>query len=70
MNAGTRSIDIRPATKDLGQNYNYDLSVEVTSACDGGLVKISKNINNIATDLDNGTAGQQNLGGPGFQYPY
>ena len=61
VTAGTRSIDIRPATKDLGQNYNYDLSVEVTSACDGGLVKISKNINNIATDLDNGTAGQQTL---------
>ena len=61
VTAGTRSIDIRPATKDSGRNYNYDLSVEVTSACDGGLAKISKNINEIATDLDNGTAGQQTL---------
>ena len=59
--AGTRSIDIRPVEIDSTQNYIYDISVEVTSACDGGLVKISHNINDINTDLDNGVAGQQTL---------
>ena len=58
---GTRSIDIRPVEKDTTQNYNYDISVEVTSACDGGLAKISHNINDINTDLDNGVAGQLTL---------
>jgi len=61
VTAGTRSIDIRPVEKDTTQNYNYDISVEVTSACDGGLAKISHNINDINTDLDT-TGGQQTLG--------
>src|SRR5210317_431266 len=61
VTAGTRSIDIRPVEIDSTQNYNYDISVEVTSACDGGLAKISHNINDINTDLDDGVAGQQTL---------
>jgi len=59
--AGTRSIDIRPVAKDSTQNYNYDISVEVTSACDGGLAKISHNINSFPADLDSDVAGQQIL---------
>ena len=61
VTAGTRSIDIRPVEKDSTQNYNYDISVEVTSACDGGLAKISHNIDTFPDDLDNGVAGQQTL---------
>jgi len=59
--AGTRSIDIRPVAKDDGRNFAYDISVEVTSACDGGLAKISHNINSFPADLDSDVAGQQIL---------
>ena len=59
--AGTRSIDIRPVAKDSTQNYNYDISVEVTSACDGGLAKISHKIFSFPADLDNGVGGQLTL---------
>jgi hypothetical protein len=61
VTAGTRSIDIRPVSLESGQNYNYDLSVEVTSACDGGLAKISHKILTFPGDLDTGTAGQKTL---------
>src|SRR5210317_442344 len=59
--AGTRSIDIRPVEIDSTQNYIYDISVEVTSACDGGLAKISHKNNDSPADLDNGVGGQLTL---------
>jgi hypothetical protein len=59
--AGTRSIDIRPVARDSTQNYNYDISVEVTSACDGGLARISHKIISFPADLDNGVGGQLTL---------
>jgi hypothetical protein len=60
VTAGTRSIDIRP--NDLtDRNYIYDISVEVTSACDGGLTKISHKNNDSPADLDNGVGGQLTL---------
>jgi hypothetical protein len=61
VTVGTRGVDIRPNTKDLGQNYNYDISVELTTGVNGGLDKITKNINDINTDLDT-IGGQQTLG--------
>lgn len=61
VTTGTRGVDIRPNTKDLGRNYNYDISVELTTGVNGGLDKITKNINDINTDLDT-TGGQQTLG--------
>jgi hypothetical protein len=61
VTTGTRGVDIRPNTKDSERNYNYDISVELTTGVNGGLDKITKNINNIATDLD-GVGGEQTLG--------
>ena len=61
VTTGTRGVDIRPNTKDTGRNYNYDISVELTTSVNGGLDKITKNINDIATDLD-GVGGQQTFG--------
>jgi hypothetical protein len=61
VTAGTRSIDIRPVEIDSTQNYIYDISVEVTSACDGGLAKISHKNNDSPADLDNGVGGQLTL---------
>jgi hypothetical protein len=61
VTVGTRGVDIRPNTKDLGRNYNYDISVELTTGVNGGFDKITKNINDINTDLD-GVGGQQTLG--------
>ena len=58
---GTRGVDIRPNTKDSERNYNYDISVELTTGVNGGLDKITKNINDINTDLDD-VGGQQTLG--------
>ena len=55
---GTRSIRLLPATLDGGRNYTYDITVEVTSACDGGLKKISHNLTSQnQANLDNETAG-------------
>jgi hypothetical protein len=62
VTAGKRSIDIRPALPDASErNYNYDISVEVTSACDGGLTRISHDIFDFPGDLDDGTGGQDTL---------
>jgi hypothetical protein len=55
---GTRSIRLLPATLDGGRNYTYDITVEVTSACDGGLKKISHNLTSQSqANLDNEVAG-------------
>jgi hypothetical protein len=59
VEVGTRSVRLIPYTKDqAGVDYNYDIIVEVVTACNGGLSKIS---NNLTTDdpanLDNDTAG-------------
>ena len=61
VTAGKRSIDIRPVSLESGQDYNYDISVEVTSACDGGLTRISHDIFDFPGHLDNGTAGQDTV---------
>jgi len=59
---GTRGIRLLPATLDGGRNYIYDITVEVTSACDGGLKKISHNLTGQNQDnLDNETAGVTTL---------
>jgi hypothetical protein len=61
VTVGTRGVDIRPIVKEADRNYNYDISVELTTGVNGGLDKITKNINDINTDLDT-TGGQQTLG--------
>src|SRR6056300_630350 len=61
VTVGTRGVDIRPIVKEADRNYNYVISVELTTGVNGGLDKITKNINNIATDFD-GVGGQQTLG--------
>lgn len=59
---GTRGIRLLPVTLEGGRNYTYDISVEVTSACDGGLKKISHNLTGQNQDnLDNETAGVTTL---------
>jgi hypothetical protein len=59
---GKRSIRLLPATLDGGRNYIYDITVEVTSACDGGLKKISHNLTSQDQEnLDNETAGVTTL---------
>ena len=59
---GTRSIRLLPVTLEGGRNYIYDISVEVTSACDGGLKKISHNLTGQnQANLDNETAGVTTL---------
>jgi hypothetical protein len=59
---GTRGIQLLPATLDAGnRNYIYDITVEVTSACDGGLKKISHNLNSTPANLNNDTAGTVSL---------
>jgi hypothetical protein len=59
---GTRGIRLLPATKEGGRNYTYDISVEVTSACDGGLKKISHNLTGQSqANLDDETAGVTTL---------
>jgi hypothetical protein len=58
---GTRSIRLLPATLS-GRNYIYDITVEVTSACDGGLKKISHNLTSQSqANLDNEVAGVTTL---------
>jgi hypothetical protein len=59
---GTQGIQLLPATLDAGnRNYIYDITVEVTSACDGGLKKISHNLNSTPANLNNETAGTVSL---------
>ena len=59
---GKRGIRLLPATLDGGRNYIYDITVEVTSACDGGLKKISHNLTGQnQNNLDNETAGVTTL---------
>jgi hypothetical protein len=60
---GTRGIRLLPATLDAGnRNYIYDISVEVTSACDGGLKKISHNLTGQnQANLNTDTAGVTTL---------
>ena len=59
---GTRGIRLLPVTLEGGRNYIYDISVEVTSACDGGLNKISHNLTGQnQANLDNETGGVTTL---------
>jgi hypothetical protein len=59
---GTRGIRLLPVTLEGGRNYTYDISVEVTSACDGGLKKISHNLTGQnQANLDTETAGVTTL---------
>ncbi len=62
VSVGTRGINIQPVNSDNNTtNYTYDLTVEVTSAVDGGLSRITKKALNTTTSLDNGTGGQNLL---------
>jgi hypothetical protein len=59
VEVGTRSVRLLPYTKDqVGVDYNYDIIVEVVTACNGGLKRISNNLtSNSQINLDNDTGG-------------
>ena len=62
VSVGQRGINIQPVNKDNdAATYAYDLTVEVTSAVDGGLSRITKRALNTTTALDNATGGQDLL---------
>jgi hypothetical protein len=62
VSVGQRGINIQPVNKDNdAATYAYDLTVEVTSAVDGGLSRITKKATNTTTSLDNGTGGNNLL---------
>jgi hypothetical protein len=62
ISVGTTGISIEPVNADNGTtNYGYDLTVEVTSAVDGGLSRITKRALNTTTALDHPNTGGQDL---------
>jgi hypothetical protein len=62
ISVGTTGISIEPVNADNGTtNYGYDLTVEVTSAVDGGLSRITKRALNTTTVLDHPNTGGQDL---------
>jgi len=57
ISVGTHGINIQPTHTEAGRNFAYDLSVELTSAVNGGLSRITKRANNTTTALDSSTGG-------------
>jgi hypothetical protein len=57
---GVRGISIKPYNVDGTRIYSYDIFVELVSACNGALQKISRDLSS-ETDLDNGTGGQTQI---------
>jgi hypothetical protein len=60
ITTGTRGISIEPYNTDNTRVYAYDIFVELVSACNGTLTKITRSLNTEA-DLDNGTGGQTDI---------
>src|SRR6056300_748926 len=57
---GVRGISIKPYYVYGTRIYSYDIFVELVSACNGALQKISRDLSS-ETDLDNGTGGQTQI---------
>ncbi|ALI95184.1 hypothetical protein AP053_gp073 [Ostreococcus mediterraneus virus 1] len=60
VTTGIRGISITPYNVDGTRIYSYDVFVELVSACDGVLQKITRDLSSEA-DLDNGTGGQTEI---------
>lgn len=60
VTTGIRGISITPYNVDSTRIYNYDIFVELMSACNGKLVKISRDLSSPA-DLDTATGGQTQI---------
>jgi hypothetical protein len=57
VTTGTRGISIVPYNVDNERRYAYDIYVELTSACGGKLIKITRDISSDETKLDDGIGG-------------
>lgn len=60
VTTGIRGISITPYNVDSTRIYNYDIFVELMSACNGKLIKISRDLSSAA-DLDTTTGGQTQI---------
>ena len=60
MTTGIRGISITPYNVDGTRSYAYDIFIELVSACDGVLQKITRDLSAEA-DLDDGTGGQTEI---------
>jgi hypothetical protein len=56
ITTGKRGISITPYNVDNVREYTYDIFIELTSACNGGVTKITRALLDEA-DLDDGTGG-------------
>jgi hypothetical protein len=57
VRTGKRGIDLVPYNVDNERQYTYDIFIELVSACNGNLTKITRSLNS-EDDLDDGTGGQ------------
>ena len=60
VTTGIRGISITPYNTDSTRIYSYDIFVELMSACDGALEKITRDLS-AEEDLDDGTGGQTSI---------
>jgi hypothetical protein len=60
VTTGIRGISITPYNIDGTRIYSYDIFVEVISACEGKLEKITRDLS-AEVDLDDGTGGQTEI---------
>src|SRR6056300_868176 len=60
VTTGIRGISIVPYNIDGTRIYSYDIFVEVISACEGKLEKITRDLS-AESDLDDGTGGQTEI---------
>src|SRR6056300_149401 len=60
VTTGIRGISMTPYNVDGTRIYSYDIFVELVSACDGVLQKITRDLS-AETDLDDGTGGQTEI---------
>jgi hypothetical protein len=60
VTTGIRGISMTPYNVDGTRIYSYDIFVEVISACEGKLEKITRDLS-AESDLDDGTGGQTEI---------
>ena len=60
VTTGIRGISITPYNVDSARIYNYDVFVELVSACNGKLLKISRDLS-AESDLDTTVGGQTQI---------
>ena len=67
ITTGKRGISITPYNEDVTRDYYYDISVEMTTACGGKLLKITSNLTD-PLGLDDGTGGAHTPAWGTFNY--